>query len=412
MEFLYIILVVLAVARLVGEAAVRLGQPALVGEIVGGVALGGLITRFSESLPVLRLATENEAFTAFTDLAIFFLMLLAGLEVRPRKLAEASGKAVIVAIGGFVLPLATGIALAWAYLPQSDLKLAQALFVGTALAITAIPVTVRILMDLGKLDSPIGNLIVSAALFDDVFSLVLLAILLGVINTGSVPDLGQFLEIGLHLVVFFGVTFLIGVFVIPRIANVVRKTRSAEFEFTAIILYALGYSYLAELSGLHFILGAFVAGMFFNRSTVEEEIYDGIVSKTSAVTNGFLAPIFFASIGMHLSLGALAEIPLFVGLLVLLAFGGKLFGAGLPALWLGSGRKEATALGVAMSARGAVELIIADIALRAGVFSTPDPPPPIVANLFSAVVTVALLTTLVTPILLNSMLKPDRPKHR
>lgn len=404
MELLYIILVVLAVTRLAGEIAERLRQPALLGEIVGGIALGGLITVSSDSLPVLREATDNEAFTAITDLAIFFLMLLAGIELRPRKLAEASSKAVLIALGGFVVPLAAGFALAWVFLPASELKSAQALFVGTALAITAIPVAVRILMDLGQLDTKVGNLIVSAALFDDVFSLILLAVLLGIIGTGTMPGAGELVEIALNVVVFFGVTFLIGMFVIPRIAALVKKTVTAEFEFSAIILYALGYSYFAEIMGLHFILGAFVAGMFFNRTTLDKEIYDGIVTRISAVTNGFLAPIFFASIGMHLSLAAISEIPTFVGLLVVIAFLGKFIGAGLPAYWLGATRREAASLGTAMSARGAVELIIADIALRGGVFSIPDPPPPIVANLFSAVVIVAVLTTLVTPVLLQSLL--------
>lgn len=406
MELLYIILVVLAVTRLVGELAERLGQPSLLGEIIGGIALGILISGSYGSFPILREATDSEAFTAITELAIFFLMLLAGIELKPRKLVEASGKAVFIALGGFLLPLAGGYALAWAFLPPSDLKTAQALFVGTALAITAIPVAVRILMDLDQLNSRVGNLIVSAALFDDVFSLILLAALLGIISTGSMPGIAQLFEIAWHVVVFFAVTSLIGMFLIPRVASLVMKTKSAEFEFSAIILYALGYSLFAEAMGLHFILGAFVAGIFFNRTTLDEKIYDGIVTKMSGITSGFLAPVFFASIGMHLDVMALSVIPLFVGLLLIVALAGKFFGAGLPAYWLGTSRREAAALGVAMSARGAVELVIADIALRAGVFATPDPPPLIVANLFSAVIIVAVLTTLVTPVLLKGLLGP------
>lgn len=406
MELLYIILVVLAVTRLAGELAERFEQPALLGEIIGGIALGVAISQSYSSFPILREATDSEAFNAITELAIFFLMLLAGIELKPRKLAKASSKAVVIATGGFILPLAAGFGLTWLFLPESDLKLAQALFVGTALAITAIPVAVRILMDLDQLDTPVGNLIVSSALFDDVFSLIMLAILLGIIGTGSMPGVEQLLQIGLNVVVFFVVTFAIGMFILPRIAHLIKKTRSAEFEFSAIILYALGYSYFAELMGLHFILGAFIAGMFFNRTTVDKTIYDRIVTKLSAVTSGFLAPIFFASIGMHLDIGAVTVVPVFVLLLILVAIAAKLVGAGLVAYWLGTPRRESTALGFAMSARGAVELIIADIALRAGVFSVPDPPPPIVANLFSAVVIVAVATTLIAPLLLRRILKP------
>ncbi len=404
MELLYILLIVLAATRLCGEIAERLGQPSLVGEIVGGILLGIGITWFSADLPILRRATENEAFVALTELAIFFLMLLAGIELKPQKLAEAGVKSFAIASGGFFVPLALGFGLAWFFMPESDLKLAQSLFVGTALAITAIPVAVKILMDLGKLQTETGNLIVSAALFDDVFSLILLAVLLAIIGTGGIPSFGEFASIIGNVAIFFAVTVVIGLYIIPKVGRWISETHSPEFEMSAILLYALGYSYFAELMGLHFILGAFLAGLFFNRTTVDRKVFEDVQAKVSGITSGFLAPIFFASIGMHLDLSAVTAIPLFVVLLLIIAFGGKMIGAGIPAYWLGVGRNGALAIGVAMSARGAVELIIADIALRGGVFSTPDPAPPIVANLFSAVVIVAVVTTLATPILLRSLL--------
>jgi Kef-type K+ transport system membrane component KefB len=331
-------------------------------------------------------------------------MLFAGIELQPRQLVESSRGAMLVALGGFVLPLALGLGLAWVFLPPSELKLAQCLFVGTALAITAVPVAIRILIDLGQLDSPTGRMIVSAALVDDVLSLVLLAVLLGVIRTGEVPGLWALAWIGLKVGLFFGITSLVGMFVVPRIAHLIGRAKVAEFELSALLVAALAYAWLAEVLGLHFILGAFVAGLFFSRTTIDETIFEGIKGKVSGITSGFLAPIFFASIGLHLELEALYEIPLFLGLLIAVAFAGKLLGAGLVARLLGSSRREATAVGMAMSGRGAVELIIADIALRGGVFSAPDPPPPVVADLFSAVVIVAVVTTLVTPIALRRVL--------
>jgi Kef-type K+ transport system membrane component KefB len=119
--------------------------------------------------------------------------------------------------------------------------------------------------------------------------------------------------------------------------------------------------------------------------------------KIKGLTNGFLAPIFFASIGLHLDLVAIKEIPLFVFTLILLACCGKIFGAGLSARSVGLSLRESTAVGVGMNARGAVELIIADIALRAGIFNAPQPVPPIVEYMFSAVVIMAIVTTLMTP---------------
>lgn len=373
MELLYVLLVLLAAARLAGEVAERIGQPPLVGELVAGVALGLVVQRYSGAFPVLSDLRENEVFTALTDLAIFFLMLFAGVETQPRELAKASKRAVLIAVGGMLLPLVIGFALGWAYLPSSSYKPAQALFLGVALAITAVPVSVRILMDLGRLDSPIGQTIVSAALIDDVLSLVLLAVLTAMIRTGSLPDAASLFWLAGEVAVFFAITIVIGRYLFPWLGRRLKAAHASEFEMSGLLIAALGYGVLAESLGMHFILGAFIAGLFFVRRTIDPKVFKGIRSKLSAITMGFFAPLFFASVGMHLDLAAAVEIPLFVMLLVVAAFLGKLAGAGLPALALGFDRRESLAIGAGMSARGAVELIIAGIALRAGLFAHPDP---------------------------------------
>jgi Kef-type K+ transport system membrane component KefB len=183
-----------------------------------------------------------------------------------------------------------------------------------------------------------------------------------------------------------------------------KTFHAQEFEFSALLVAALAYALLAEALGMHFIIGAFFAGLFFIRSTVDKEVYERIREGLNTFTHGLFGPIFFASIGLHLDLRAATDIPLMVILLIAIAFMGKLAGAGLPALWSGFSRREALGIGVGMSARGAVELVIADIALRAGLFAQPDPPPPVVAYLFSAVVIMALTTTLVAPLLLRRLL--------
>ncbi|MEZ5499103.1 MAG: cation:proton antiporter [Steroidobacteraceae bacterium] len=407
MELLYILLVLLVVTRVCGEIAERANQPALAGELIAGIALGIVVAQNASSFPVLAELSGNEVFTAITDLAIFFLMLNAGVELKPRQLAASSRSALLVAIGGFVVPLTAGFALGWILLPTSSLRLVQSLFIGTALAITAVPVAVKVLMDLGKLNSKPGQMIVSAALFDDVLSLVLLAVLLAVIRTGELPSTFEVLTIIGNVAAFFAITIGIGLFAIPRIGHLLGKATVAEFEFSALLVYALGYAFLAERFGLHFIVGAFVAGLFFNRTTVDNNFYEGVKARVSGITSGFLAPVFFASIGLHLDIAALSQVPAFLALLVIVALAGKLLGSGGVAYWLGMGARNSTAIGIAMSGRGAVELVIADIALRGGVFQLPVPPPPIVANLFSAVVIVAVITTLFTPIALRWILAKD-----
>ena len=406
MNLLYVLLVLLLVTRLCGELAERLRQPALVGELVAGIALGMVASRYHDALPVLAELPENEVFNGLTDLAIFFLMLLAGIELRPSELAKASGRAVAVALGGMVLPLLLGFGLGWWFLPDSSYKLAQSLFLATALAITAVPVSVKVLMDLGQLKTPLGQTIVSAAVFDDVLSLMLLAILTAVIRTGGFPDASSVLALIGKVLLFFLVAWVVGRYLLPRLGRLVRKTLAEEFEMSALLIAALGYSLLAEALGMHFILGAFLAGLFFVRRTIDPKVYSSIRSSLSAITMGFFAPLFFASIGLHLDVSAATEIPVFVALLVLAAFFGKLLGAGLPAWATGFAPREAAGIGAAMSARGAVELIVAGIALQAGLFQHPDPPPPVVAHLFSAVVIMALVTTLATPIVLRPLLGP------
>lgn len=404
MELIYILMVLLVVTRVFGELAERIGQPTIAGELVAGIVLGVTVSFFSDSLPVLANLHDNEVFTAVTDLAIFFLMLYAGVELSPRKLAKSSQGAVLVALGGFLLPLGLGFGLAWIYLPASDYKLVQSLFVGTAMAITAVPVAVKILMDLGQLESEPGQMIVSAALADDIMSLVLLAALVAVIQTGTLPEASDLVLLAIKIVAFFAITGAIGIWVVPRISHLIGKAKAQEFELSVLLVTGFAYAYLAEELGLHFILGAFVAGLFFRRSEIETEIYESVSHQLSGITSGFLAPIFFASIGLNLELSALTEIPVFLVLLVIVAFAGKLMGSGLVAYLQGMNARDANAVGLAMSGRGAVELIIADIALRGGIFQLPDPPPPIVSNLFSAVVIVAVVTTLVTPIALRRAL--------
>ena len=177
MELFYVLLVLLVVTRTFGIAAERLGQPALIGELIAGIALGALGASLAPAHPYIGDINHNEVFVAITDLGMFFLMLLAGIEMQPHKIMKYSLTAFAVALGGLLLPLALGYWLGHVFLPESPLKAAQCFFLGTALAITAVPASVRVLMDLGKLNTPVGQVIVTAAVFDDVLSLLLLAML-------------------------------------------------------------------------------------------------------------------------------------------------------------------------------------------------------------------------------------------
>jgi len=405
MELLYILLVLLLLARLAAELAERLGQPTLAGEILAGIVLGVIAAHYSDAFPVLSDLTENAVFGGITDLGIFFLMLLAGIELDPTDIKETSGDGLAVAIGGMAIPFAIGFGLAWAFIPASEAKVAQAFFLGTAMAITAVPVAVKILMDLGKLQTRVGKLLVSAAIYDDVISLILLAVLTALIRQGSLPGPADLALLVGKILVFFAVASVFGRFALPLLGRLAKKTRAAEFEFSMLLITALAYALAAELLGLHFIVGAFLAGLFFSRRTIDREVAKATEDKVSGVTLGFLAPVFFASIGLHLDLSAFTEIPVFLALILATGFLGKAIGGGAPARAVGLGWRGSAAIGVGLSARGAVELIIADVALSASLFSMPADTPPEVTYLFSAIVIMAVATTVAAPIAMTPLMR-------
>ena len=401
MDLFYVLLVLLVATRAFGELAARIGQPALVGELVSGVILGTLVAQYANYLPAFSRLQGDRVFEAITDLGMFFIMLYAGIEMQPSKIFEYSKQSMVVAIGGMVLPLALGVALGLLFLPASNFLMIQSLFIGTALAITAVPATVRILIDLGRLNTPSGQIIVSAAVFDDVLSLLLLAWLTALISVADGIGLIGIIFLAFKILVFFIVTLVVGFFAFPWGGKLLKQVKEKELDFSAMLIAALAFSVLAEMLGLHFILGSFVAGVFFGRKTIDDQTYESVRSKVSGITFGFLAPIFFASIGLNLKLSALTEIPLFLFLLIATAFLGKFLGAGVAAYASGLSRTEAAAVGVGMSARGAVELVLAGIALEAGILSIPGVTSPILTHLFSAVVIVAIITTVATPVLLK-----------
>ena len=288
---LYVLLVLLLVTRLFGELAVRAGQPVLVGELLSGITLGVLTQQFSGTVPVLADLPENEIFDFVTNLAMFFLMLLAGTEMRPRDLAGSSGAAVAVAVGGLALPMALGFALGWAVIPDSPLKLAQSLFLATALAITAVPVTVKVLLDLGRLQTKLGQTIVAAAVFDAILSLLLLAVLTAVIETGGFPQARTVLVILGEVAAFFAITLIVGRYAFPWAGPLVKGARAYEFGFSALLIGALALALLAEALGMHFIIGAFAGGLFFMRQTIDDKVYEAVQARLSGITSGFLAPV-------------------------------------------------------------------------------------------------------------------------
>lgn len=400
MELFLPLFLILVVARLFGEVALRFGQAQLLGEVLAGVAIAVAAPFVVDQVPVLANLGDSEPVHLVSEFGIFFLILLFGIEMRPGELSSASRTSLFVAVGGVVVPLAAGIGLGLAFLPDTPAQAAQALFVGVALSITAVAVAGRVLSDFRLLHHRVGRTILTAAVFDDIFGLVLLAVLTAFIATGHLPPVGELLWLLAKVAVFFAVTVVGSRYLYGWTARVLGAAESRAAGFTTLMVVGFAFAAFAEWMGMHFIMGAFVAGLFFEPRLIGESAYNGIKDGIGVITYGLLAPVFFASIGLQLDLTAVWQVPGFLALLIFVAILGKLAGAGFAARLSGLSARESTAVGIGMSGRGAVEIVVASIALQAGLF-VQGAGDPHVANLFSALVITAVVTTAATPILLR-----------
>ncbi len=398
------VLVVLLVARIFGRLAVACHQSSSIGEILAGVVLALALVSLPVEVPWLAGLKGSEAVEVIGEVGIFLLLLLTGIEMEPKEIADHSREAVLVACGGMLLPLALGCLLGWAVLPPSELKQGQVLIVGIGLSISAIPVAAKVFMELGLLHQAVGEIVIAAAVIDDILGLVLLAVASHLILQGDLPDLASLLLLLGAVGVFFGIAIGLGLYVYGPLWRWLHAHHGDAMSLSALLLFALALGVLAELLGLHFVLGPFVAGLFFERGRVGVDAYERVKAVVGTVTWAIAAPVFFAWIGLQLDLGAFATVPEFLAALIALAFLGKLIGAGLPAYWCGLGRRHALAIGIGLSGRGAVELVIASIAQKSGLFLAGNGAHPIVSNLFSALVITAVATTLVVPIGLRCLL--------
>lgn len=387
MSLIVSILFLLVLSRIAGELAERFGQPAMIGEIAAGLVLGPSL------LGVVPITPE---LSAIAELGILLLMLLAGMEIETDRLWRAvSGRNIWISVVGFVLPFVVGLAAAlW-----MDLDHTRSIFVGLCIAITALPVSVRILLDLGRLQSPTGQQIIGAAIANDVLALLALGVILDTtMGSPTWGDLtGSIALSGLKIVLFMA-----AVLVVSRLASrvvepdwlsdiVVPRMKGKEPLFGLALAFVLGFAAFADLLGLHFVVGAFFGAMLITRGLIGPRNFEDVHRTASGITMGFLAPLFFATIGLEFDARTLTD-PMLIGVVLTSAFGGKIL-AGRVGGWLaGLTAAESWALGVGLNGRGIMELVVAKIALSNG-FIGP--------RLFSVLVLVGVVTTIVTPALLK-----------
>ncbi|SRR6266567_411382 len=386
-----------AAARIGGEIALRLGIAQVVGELVMGIALG----------PSLFGALWPGGFHALfpTDpgqrnlleimgwIGVIFLALLSGMETRLGMVRRA-GRAVAYGwMGGFLLPFAAGFGLAFLtpgrLLPRGIDQAVFALFVGTAMSISAIPVIARILMDMGLMRTRIGTVIISSAVADDTVGWIVLAVVTGLVLRRRF-DLSSVAVAVLGTAAFLIVAFTLGQWLVARALAWSERMR-APHAFTAmkLVIVFLGGA-ATQAIHVHLVLGVFVAGILIYRSPTRNR---AAAEEIRAVAMALFVPFFFAYTGIKVDLTTITGSALaFAAAAVAVACGGKLIGGSLGARAGGLPMWGALAVGAGLNARGAMELVIATIGLSIGVLTLP---------VYSILVLIAVLTTLMAAPLLR-----------
>ena len=378
--------IIILAAKTGGYIAVRLRQPAVLGELLVGLILGPTLIDLVHLPFVSDPKLLHEEITDLASLGVVFLMFMAGLEVELDEMLHVGRASLLSGTLGVVAPIFMGAvaALPFGYTDQA------AWFIGIILTATSVSISAQTLLELGVLRTREGITLLGAAVVDDVLVLIVLSIFLAL--GGSANSEGSVIVVVAKMVLYLVLSAALGWFVLPRVVTWVDRQPISEGLTAIVIFVTLVFAWSAEvMGGLAAITGAFIAGVGLGRS----HLRDKIESKMRIITYGLLVPIFFVSIGLEANLRAItgALLP-FLIVLFTVAVLSKVIGAGLGARLAGFNNVEALRVGVGMISRGEVGLIVAGIGVREAIISP---------EVFTVVVVLVLLTTLATPLLLRLM---------
>lgn len=376
-EFLGILVVALAAAKLLGALMKAVGQPTVLGELAAGVLLGSSVLGLVDP--------EAEVIHLLAEVGVVILLFAIGLETDLEKLLKVGGSSAAVATVGVVLPFVLGYSVC-RLVGVPDLA---AVVAGASLTATSVGITARVLSDLNRLQEPESRIILGAAVMDDVIGLIILTVVSGLAQGKQVTGVGVARIAGAAFGFLF-VTLLVGSLLIPHLVKLSSRVTWPGTPTIRAVMLAFGLAWLADRSGSAVIIGAFVAGVLLARTPKAHEIEHGITE-----LGNFFVPLFFISVGASVDVRVFNPLDsanrmtlLIGGLLIVVAVAGK-FAAGYAAPWFKGNKKV---IGVGMIPRGEVGLIFAQMGLSSGVFD---------AKLFGAVTLMVMVTTFLAPPLLR-----------
>ncbi len=384
----------LLLAKLFGEAFERVGQPAVIGEILVGVVIG------NEFLgPYLGIDISGEVFKAFATVGIMVLLFLSGLEVELKKLKATGKLAAFVAVGGVLMPFSGGYLVGmWQF---NDFNIAMLL--GAVLTATSVGVSARILMEAKVLDTKAGSTIMGAAVMDDVLGILVIVIVSSIALTGSV-DLESLGVLSLKMLVFFLLTLVVGLKLVGRLTGIFERM-GTEKAFIALSL-TLGFLFgvFAESVQIAAITGAFIAGLIIGETPFRRRAVDEL----KTLGYGFFIPLFFVSVGTWIDFDAFGESQSIVlmTLLIAIAIAGKFIGCSVPAKLMGCSNREASIIGVGMTPRLEIGLVVAAIGISN--YMAGDPAGPLASEVLSLAVVISVVTAIIPMFFLRPLLRGYR----
>ncbi len=408
------LIAILVAAKLGGEFFERLGLPAVLGELVGGIILGNLVLVHPDwaFFEPLRLTPVQGywpiAIDSLARLGVIILLFEVGLESTVKGMMKVGASSLLVAVLGVVAPFILGFGASWIFIRQIPPGLSSIapagfsphyvhLFVGAVLCATSVGITARVFKDLKKLQTKEAQIILGAAVIDDVLGLMVLAVVSGIVSAaeaGQPLAIGETLRLIFVAILFLGGTLAAGSFLVPRMMKQAARLRTGGVMLVSALAFAFALAYLADVVGLAPIVGAFAAGLLLE--TVHFRGFHGELQLEQLIrpVSTFLVPIFFVLMGIQVRLESFANLPvlgLAAALTVAAIMGKQVCGLGVLEKDL-----NRVAIGVGMIPRGEVGLIFASIGKSLKVVDD---------AVFSALVIMVIVTTLITPPILSLILK-------
>ncbi len=389
------IVLLILTGRLLGEIMQRVGQPAVMGQLLAGILLGptffGLLWPAGRNAVFPDTPEQLAMLKAVSQVGVLLLLLLAGMETDISLVRKVKRAAASASLAGIAFPFAAGFVLGQflpiSLLPDPEHRLIASIFLGTMLSISSVKIVATVVREMDFVRRTIGQIILATAIVDDTLAWIIIAINFGLAEHGAF-DLWVLARSVAGTLIFLALSFTIGRRVVFKIIRLTNDHLVSEAGVVAAILVIMGaMALITDWIGVHTVLGAFVAGILIGQSPILTREID---NQIRGITAGLFMPVFFGAAGLQADLTILFDprLLLLTGAMVLIASVGKAAGA-FTGGWAGGLRpREAVALAAGMNARGSTEVIVATIGLALGVLSN---------DLFTMIVTMALVTTLLMP---------------